>query len=30
MLLVTSLLAIGTLANRRPQTAKVVARRRSL
>ncbi len=30
MLLVTSMLAIGTLAYRRPQTAKVIARRRSL
>ena len=30
MLLVTSMLAIGTLAYRRPQPARVVARRRSL
>jgi hypothetical protein len=30
MLLATSMLAIGTLAYRRPQTARVVARRRSL
>lgn len=30
MLLATSVLAIGTLAYRRPQTVKVVARRRSL
>jgi hypothetical protein len=30
MLLATSMLAIGTLATRRPVTAKVIARRRSL
>jgi hypothetical protein len=30
MLLATSMLAIGTLASRRPRTAKVTARRRSL